>query len=70
MTFEAHALAPTGEVEDFGTFVRAPSAIPFPANDDAADPEAGWASRNPGQALLFLFVNPRPGAVLDELMAL
>jgi hypothetical protein len=35
-----------------------------------ADPEAGWASRNPDRALLFLFVSPRDGGALEELMAL
>ncbi|HET9638317.1 MAG TPA: hypothetical protein VFP12_03845 [Allosphingosinicella sp.] len=34
-----------------------------------ADPEAGWASRNPGQAMLFLFVSPRDCGALEELMA-
>jgi hypothetical protein len=35
-----------------------------------ADPEAGWASRNPDRALLFLFVTPRECGALEELMAL
>jgi hypothetical protein len=35
-----------------------------------ADPQAGWASRNPDQALLFLFVTPRDCGALEELMAL
>jgi hypothetical protein len=35
-----------------------------------ADPEAGWASRNPDRALLFLFVSPRDCGALEELMAL
>ncbi|MBV8687014.1 MAG: hypothetical protein JOZ90_15615 [Alphaproteobacteria bacterium] len=35
-----------------------------------ADPEAGWASRDPDQALLFLFVSPRACGALEELMAL
>lgn len=33
------------------------------------DPEAGWASRNPDRALLFLFVSPRDCGALEELMA-
>lgn len=33
------------------------------------DPEAGWAIRNPGQAMLFLFVSPRDGSLVDELLA-
>ena len=57
-----------------------PQAASF-ANDDAeifaervgaqlaAEPEAGWASRNPDRALLNLFVNPRDCAMIDELMA-
>ncbi|MFL6845570.1 MAG: hypothetical protein ACJ8ER_11900 [Allosphingosinicella sp.] len=35
-----------------------------------ADPEAGWASRNPDRALLFLFITPRDCGALEELMAL
>ena len=34
-----------------------------------ANPEAGWANRNPDRALLFLFVSPRDCGALDELMA-
>lgn len=34
-----------------------------------ADPEAGWASRNPDRAMLFLFVSPRECGALEELMA-
>jgi hypothetical protein len=35
-----------------------------------ADPQAGWAARNPDRAMLFLFVTPRDCGALDELMAL
>ena len=35
-----------------------------------ADPEAGWAARNPDRALLFLFVSPRACGALEELIAL
>jgi hypothetical protein len=35
-----------------------------------ADPEAGWASRNPDRAALFLFVSPRACGALEELMAI
>ena len=35
-----------------------------------ADPEAGWAARNPDRALLFLFVSPRECGAVEELMAL
>jgi hypothetical protein len=45
---------------------------PAAANADfrtPADPEAGWANRNPDRALLFLFVSPRDCGALEELMA-
>ena len=57
-----------------------PQAASF-ANDDAeifaervgtrlaAEPEAGWATRNPDRAMLNLFVNPRDCSMIDELMA-
>jgi hypothetical protein len=51
---------------DFDTFAS-PSVAHFRT---PADPEAGWASRNPDRALLFLFVSPRDCGALDELMAL
>ena len=35
-----------------------------------ANPQAGWASRNPDQAMLFLFVSPRDCGAVEELMAL
>jgi hypothetical protein len=35
-----------------------------------ANPEAGWAARNPDRAMLFLYVTPRDCGALDELMAL
>ena len=63
MTFEAGLAAARADhdrfsaqrVEDFRT----------PAN-----PEAGWASRNPDRALLFLFVSPRDCGAVEELIAL
>lgn len=67
MTFEAHAAAFTADVE-FG--FEEPKLRAFPAHADVADPEAGWAARNPNRALAFLFVSPRDCAALDELMAL
>ena len=77
MTLEALAV-PTSDVAgsmfDFSRPTRV--AVPAPANLDAplgahrADPEAGWASRNPDRAMLFLFVTPRDGAVVEELLAL
>ena len=35
-----------------------------------ADPEAGWAGRNPDRAMLFLYVSPRECGAVEELMAL
>ena len=51
---------------DFDTMI-APAAADFRT---PADPEAGWASRNPDRAALFLFVSPRDCGALEELMAL
>jgi len=51
---------------DFDTNLVAPAAN----FGTPADPEAGWASRNPDRALLFLFVSPRECGALEELMAL
>jgi hypothetical protein len=51
-------------------FGDAPVSAPAPADfRTPADPEAGWASRNPDRALLFLFVSPRDCGALEELMA-
>ena len=47
--------------------LTAPAAANF---DTPANPEAGWATRNPGRAMLFLFVSPRDCGALEELMAL
>ena len=68
MTFEAHAAAFAADVEF--AFDAPQARASFPAHDDIADPEAGWATRNPSRALAFLFVTPRDCAALDELMAL
>ncbi len=51
---------------DFET-ISAPAAAEFRT---PADPEAGWASRNPDRAMLFLFVSPRDCGALEEVMAL
>ena len=51
---------------DFDTLI-APAAADFRT---PVDPGAGWASRNPDRALLFLFVSPRDCGALEELMAL
>ena len=68
MTFEAHAAAFAADVEL--AFEAPKGRAAFPAHEDVADPEAGWATRNPNRALAFLFVTPRNCAALDELMAL
>jgi hypothetical protein len=63
MTFEAGSAAIFNDAD----------TLPVAANENfrtPADPEAGWASRNPDRAMLFLFVSPRDCGALDELMAL
>ena len=45
-------------------------ALPHGNFHTPADPDAGWALRNPDRAMLFLFVSPRDCGALDELMAL
>jgi hypothetical protein len=50
--------------------IDADAALPYANFRTPADPEAGWAARNPDQAMLFLFVSPRACGALDELMAL
>jgi hypothetical protein len=72
MTFEAHMAAFTADSDTAVPDLRRPAAKPralFPAHDEVADPEAGWAARHPDRALAFLFVSPRDCAALDELMA-
>jgi hypothetical protein len=63
MTYEAQAAAFDAEVEIDVSDARADFRTP-------ADPEAGWAARNPDRATLFLFVTPRECGALEELMAL
>jgi hypothetical protein len=72
MALEALA---TRTLDDADTiFDLSRSLAPTPANQDAPlaadrpDPEAGWATRNPEAAMLFLFVTPRDGLVADELL--
>ena len=67
MALDAAALALDHDV--FADFAPARAMPPLPANDPA-DPEAGWAARNPDRAMLFLFVSPRDCAAVGELMAL
>ncbi|MEA3062348.1 MAG: hypothetical protein QOJ94_2129 [Sphingomonadales bacterium] len=61
--FEAHSAATAAEVDLVSRDANADFRTP-------ADPEAGWAARNPAQALVFLYVNPRDCGALEELMAL
>jgi hypothetical protein len=73
MTFEALA-APTLDdavsIFDFSRgFAPAPANQNAPLSADRPDPEAGWATRNPERAMLFLFVTPRDGALVEELLA-
>jgi hypothetical protein len=49
---------------------RAPAEAAAADFRTPADPEAGWAARNPDRAALFLFVSPRDCGALEELMAL
>jgi hypothetical protein len=63
MSFEARQAAATAEFATPFAFADADFRTP-------ADPEAGWAARNPDRAMLFLFVSPRACGALDELMAL
>jgi len=69
MTFEASSAALAADAETFLSYAPASVRPAFPANDPA-DPEAGWAVRNPARALAFLYVSPRDCAALDEVMAL
>jgi hypothetical protein len=74
MTLEALA-APAFDAADI-IFDFSRPAAPVPANLDSplgadrADPEPGWATRNPDKAMLFLFLTPRDGQLVDELLAL
>ena len=71
MTLEALAVPAYDDADTVFDFSRPPAA----ANDAApfgrpADPEPGWATQNPERAMLFLFVTPRDGAMVEELLAL
>lgn len=61
--FEARTAAVLGNYEAPVETVREDFRTP-------ANPEAGWAARNPDRALLFLFVSPRDCGAVEELMAL
>jgi hypothetical protein len=68
VTYEAQAAAFEADVELAFEAPKPRDALP--AHADVADPEPGWATRNPGKAAAFLFVSPRDCEALDELMAL
>jgi hypothetical protein len=69
MTFVAPAAAFADAVEfEFDALAAFRPAVA--AQREPADPEAGWATRNPAKALAFLYVSPRDCGALDELMAL
>ena len=70
MTLEASSAALVADVETYRSFA-APAAVrvALPANDPA-DPETGWATRNPDKAMLFLFVSPRDCSAISELLAI
>ena len=59
--------ARTGTTE---TFIDRDVALLHAHFRTPADPEAGWAMRNPDRAMLFLFVSPRACGAVDELMAI
>ena len=61
--FTANAAAASGEFELVAAAQNADFRTP-------ADPQAGWAARNPDRAMLFLYVSPRDCGALEELMAL
>jgi hypothetical protein len=51
-------------------FIDRDCALPHADYRTPADPEAGWALRNPERAMLFLYVSPRACGAVDELMAI
>ncbi|HEX5184075.1 MAG TPA: hypothetical protein VFW19_13130 [Allosphingosinicella sp.] len=63
MMFEARAAAAAADIDDNATQMPADFRTP-------ADPEPGWAGRNPDRAALFLFITPRACGAVEELMAL
>ena len=63
MTFEAHSTAFASD--DVEISAQPSGAYRF----GSVEPEAGWATRNPARAMALLFVNPRDGAMVDELLA-
>ena len=70
MTFEATSAALVADVETYPSFIAPAAMSPrLPANDPA-DPESGWARRNPNRAMLFLYVSPRDCDAVAELLAI
>jgi hypothetical protein len=68
MSFEAEAApAVATVVESRAPITPRHDPVPFAAPQD---PNAGWASRNPDRAMLFLFVTPRDCGAVEELMVL
>jgi hypothetical protein len=61
--FQAPAQTSCSDFQPF-MLARAPADFRTPT-----DPEAGWATRNPDQAMLFLFVSPRACGAVEELIA-
>ena len=70
MTFEAGSAALVADVETFVDFAAPAAVQPALFANDPADPEAGWATRNPNRAMLFLYVSPRDCEAVDELLSL
>ena len=70
MTFEAGSAALVADVEISTTYAAPVAVRSFQPANDPADPEAGWATRNPNRAMAFLFVSPRDCGAVDELLAL
>lgn len=70
MTFEAHSAAFAADIETFADFSRPAASKPVLPANDPADPETGWATRNPNRAMLFLYVSPRDCGAVEELLAL
>ena len=66
MSFGTEAAPAAASDVETRAFTPRHDPVPFAA---PADPEAGWATRNPDRAMLFLFVTPRDCGAFEELMA-
>jgi hypothetical protein len=69
MTFDVQSAAFAADL-DIAVEPRPERPQTLPAHADVADPEPGWATRNPDKAMVFLFVSPRDCEAVDELLAL